>query len=149
MKTTKLPRVSPTKSEGICRHSEQIALSTELLGANACGIGRDKPQDGYNNATTGFHCSEEDVASVASSDYQSNKGYLKQPHPDTKYLSQLYSFPPAQDFSYYIDQDWLFSKDRDERKTAAFEAAESGQVWSDAQLIYTADVIALPYVVPL
>uniref|UniRef100_K3YNG8 Uncharacterized protein n=1 Tax=Setaria italica TaxID=4555 RepID=K3YNG8_SETIT len=116
----------------------------ELLGTNACEIGRDKPQDVYNNGTTGSHCSAEDIASVSSSGYMSNKGYLKQPHPDTKYLSQLYSLPPAQDFSYYIDQDWLFSQDRDERKTAAFEAAESDQVWSDAQLIDTADVIALP-----
>lgn len=144
--TTKLPRVSPTKKEEICRDSQQIApySSTELLGTNACEIGRDKAQDVYNNGTTGSHCSAEDIASVSSSGYMSNKGYLKQPHPDTKYLSQLYSLPPAQDFSYYIDQDWLFSQDRDERKTAAFEAAESDQVWSDAQLIDTADVIALP-----
>ncbi|CAO2192208.1 unnamed protein product [Urochloa humidicola] len=151
MRMTKLLRVSPTKAEEICRHSQQITRysPTELLGTNTCEIAWRNPQDGYNNVITGSNYSEEDVASVSSSDYKRNKCYLKQTHPDTEYLSQLYSIPQAQDFSYYIDQDWLFSQDREERKTAAFEAAESDQVWSDAQLIDTADVIALPYVVPL
>ncbi|CAM0144449.1 unnamed protein product [Urochloa decumbens] len=151
MRITKLPRVSPTKDEEICRHSQRITSygSTELLDTNTREIDWHKPQGGYNNASTGSHYSEDDVSSVSSSGYKKNKGHLKQPHPDTKYLSQLYSIPPAQDFSGYIDQDWLFSQDGDGWKTAAFEAAESDQIWSDAQLIDTADVIALPYVVPL
>ncbi|RLN04184.1 hypothetical protein C2845_PM13G23330 [Panicum miliaceum] len=151
MMMTKMPRVSPTKDEEICRHSQRITpySSTELLDTNTHEIGWRKSQDGYNSAITGSRCSEEGVASVSSSGYRSNRGYLEQPHPDTKYLSQLYSIPPAQDFSDFIDQDWLFSQDCEERKTAAFEAAESDQVWSDAQLIDSADVIALPYVVPL
>ncbi|OEL34171.1 hypothetical protein BAE44_0004810 [Dichanthelium oligosanthes] len=151
MRTTKLPRVSPTKDEEICWPSQRITpySSTELLDTNTHEIDRHMPQDGYKNAITSSHCSEEDIASVSSSGYKSNKGYLKQPHPDTKYLSQLYSIPSAPEFLDYINQDWLFSQDCDERKTVAFEAAESDQVWSDAQLIDTADVIALPYVVPL
>lgn len=89
------------------------------------------------------------MPSVSSSGYESNKGYLKQPHPDNKYLSQLHCLPSTQDFSEYIDQDWLFNVDHVRRKTVTLEAAESRQVWSDAQLIDTADVIAMPYVVPL
>ncbi|PUZ52333.1 hypothetical protein GQ55_6G261800 [Panicum hallii var. hallii] len=151
MKMTKISRVAPTKDEEISRHSQRITpySSTELLDTNTREIGRHKPQDGYNSTIIGSRCSEEDIASVSSSCYRSNKGYLEQAHPDTKYLSQSYSIPPAQDFSDFIDQDWLLSQDCGERKTAAFGAAESDQVWSDAQIIDTADVIALPYVVPL
>ena len=148
---TKMLKVSPTKDEEICRHSQRITpcSSTELLDTNTHQIGWRKSQDGYNSAITASRCSEEDIASVSSSGYRSNKGYREQPHPDTKYLSQLYSTPPAQDFSGFIDQDWLFSQDCEGRKTAAFDAAESDQVWSDAHITYTAGVIALPYVVPL
>ncbi|CAO2179774.1 unnamed protein product [Urochloa humidicola] len=150
MRMTKLLR-APTKDEEICRHSQQITpySSTELFDTNTRETGCCNPKDGYNNVITGSNYSEEDVASVSYSGYKRNKGYLKQTHPDTEYLNQLYSIPPAQDFSYHIDQDWLFSQDREGLKTAAFEAAESDQVWSDAQLIDTADVLALPYVVPL
>jgi len=149
MTMAKMPRVSPTKDEEICQHSQRIT-PTELLDTNTHEIGWHKSQDGYyNSSITGSCCSKEDVASVPSSGYRSNKGYREQPHPDIKYLRQLYSIPPAQDFSDFIDQDWLFSQDCEELKAAAFQAAESDQVWSDAQLIDTADVIALPYVVPL
>uniref|UniRef100_A0A0A9G3Q4 Uncharacterized protein n=1 Tax=Arundo donax TaxID=35708 RepID=A0A0A9G3Q4_ARUDO len=58
-------------------------------------------------------------------------------------------FIPAVDFPEYIDQDWLFPEDHVERKRAKSVAAELRQVWSDAQLINTADVVAFPYVVPL
>ncbi|KAG2580138.1 hypothetical protein PVAP13_6NG319000 [Panicum virgatum] len=151
MTMTKMPKASPTKDEEIYRHSQRITpySSTELPGTNTREIAWPKSQDGYNSAITGSRCSEGDISSVSSSGQRSNKGYREQPHPDTKYLNQLYSIPPAQDFSDFIDQDWLFSQDGEERKTAAFEAAESDQVWSDAQIIDTAGVIALPYVVPL
>ena len=148
MTMAKMPRVSPTKDEEICQRSQRIT-PTELLDTNTHQIGWRESQDGYNSAITASRCSEEDIASVSSSGYRSNKGYREQPHPDIKYLRQLYSIPPAQDFSDFIDQDWLFSQDCEVLKAAAFQAAESDQVWSDAQLIDTADVIALPYVVPL
>ncbi|CAO2207359.1 unnamed protein product [Urochloa humidicola] len=135
MRMTKLPRVSPTKDEEIYRHSQQITpySSTELFDTNTRETGWCNPQDGYNNVITGTNYSEEDVASVSSSGYKRNKGHLKQTHPDTEYLSQLYTIPPEQDFSYYIDQDWLFSQDREGWKTAAFEAAESDQSPSDTR----------------
>lgn len=106
-------------------------------------------QDNYTNGITGSHHLEKHMPSVSSSVHESSTGYLRQPHPDTKYLSQVYSIPSTQYFSEYIDQGWLFSKDNIERKTAKIDAAGSRQVWSDAQLIDTADVVALPYVVPL
>ncbi|XP_062191529.1 uncharacterized protein LOC133895316 isoform X2 [Phragmites australis] len=153
MRTAKLPRMSPTNltcmDEEILQRSQGITTysATELVGTNTCNIDQHKPQGSYN--ITGPHYSEEHIASVSPSGYESNKGYLKQPHPDTKYLSQVHSIPSTEDFPEYIDQDWLFPEDHVEWKTAKSEAAESCQVWSDAQLIDTAGVVALPYVVPL
>ncbi|WVZ92047.1 hypothetical protein U9M48_038144 [Paspalum notatum var. saurae] len=155
MRTSKLPRMSPTNltcaDEKMSQHPQETAhySSTELVGANNCDIGLHEHQERYNNGITDSRYSEEHAPSVSSSCYESNAGYPKQTHPDTKYLSQVHSIPSTPDFSEYIDQGWLFSEDNVERKTERFEAAESCQVWSDAQLIGTADVIALPYVVPL
>uniref|UniRef100_A0A804LTW2 Uncharacterized protein n=1 Tax=Zea mays TaxID=4577 RepID=A0A804LTW2_MAIZE len=92
---------------------------------------------------------EEQTPSVPSSGYEGNRSYLKQPHPDTKYLSRVHRVPSTHDLSEYIDQSWLFPADHGRRKTARLEDAEPRQVWSDAQLIDAADVVAMPYVVPL
>jgi hypothetical protein len=152
-KTTKLPRMSPiTCVNGkTSSHFQRIApySSMELVAANAQEVDRHKPQDGHSNGTTGSHYLEQQKVSVSSSVCNSDEGYLKPPHPDTKYLSQVQSIPPRGDVSECINQDWLFSEDRVEREAASFEAAESHQVWSDAQLIDTANVVALPYVIPL
>jgi hypothetical protein len=131
-------------AQWITRHS-----STKLIGLNTCDIGQHECQHSYNNGVTGSRYSEEQMPSVSSSGYESSKAYLKQPHPDINYLSQVHCIPSTQDFSEYIDQDWLFSVDHVWQKTVTFKTAESRQVWSDAQLIDTADVIAMPYVVPL
>uniref|UniRef100_A0A0A9HUX0 Uncharacterized protein n=1 Tax=Arundo donax TaxID=35708 RepID=A0A0A9HUX0_ARUDO len=154
--TSKLPRMSPTNLACANGEISQYSLGiapysfTELVGTHTCEVDWLKPQDSrYNNGVTGCHYSEERVASVSTSGYDSNKGYLKPLHPDTKYQSQVHSIGAVDDFPEYIDQDWLFPEDPVERKTPSFEAAESHQVWSDAQTIGTVDIIALPYVVPL
>ncbi|XP_066352009.1 uncharacterized protein [Miscanthus floridulus] len=155
MRTSKLPMTSLSSltcvDEKISQHPQWIThqSSTELAGVNTCDLGQHECRHSYNNGITGSRYSEEQMPSVSSSGYESNKGYLKQPHPDTKYLSQVHCIPSTQDFSEYIDQDWLFSVDHVRWKTVTLEAVESRQVWSDAQLIDTADVIAMPYVVPL
>ncbi|KAK3123922.1 hypothetical protein QOZ80_8AG0638030 [Eleusine coracana subsp. coracana] len=155
MKTTKLPRMSPTNITRVngktSPHTQEIApySSTELVGANTQEVDWHKPQGGYSNGITGSRYLEQQKVSVSSSVYDTNEGYLKPPHPDTKYLSQVESVPPREDISECIDQDWLFPEDHVERKTATFEAAESHQVWSGVQLVDTAGVVALPYVVPL
>ncbi|KAG0524416.1 hypothetical protein BDA96_07G209300 [Sorghum bicolor] len=114
---------------------------------NSSSHGQHECQHSYNNGITGSRYLEEQMPSISSSGYESNKGYLKQPHPDTKYLSQVHCIPSTLDFSEYIDQDWLFSVGH-VKQTETLEAIESHQVWTDAQLIDTADVSAMPYVVP-
>ncbi|XP_061373006.1 uncharacterized protein LOC133315404 [Gastrolobium bilobum] len=76
----------------------------------------------------------------------------KLPHPDTKYLSQVYSVPKVEEWSGFDDQDWLFGKSSilQERKPVveSSEVGETLQVWSEGLHIETADVFALPYVIP-
>ncbi|XP_052207034.1 uncharacterized protein LOC127811324 [Diospyros lotus] len=75
----------------------------------------------------------------------------KPPHPDTKYLGQVLSVPKMEDWSELDDQEWLYSsKDHLEGKADVRSAGitETPRVWSDAMWIESADVCALPYVIP-
>ncbi|OIW17995.1 hypothetical protein TanjilG_31368 [Lupinus angustifolius] len=75
----------------------------------------------------------------------------KPPHPDTKYLSQVYSVPKMEVWSNIDDQEWLFSNSSSQEKKPAVKSSEvwdTRQVWAETLHIETADVYALPYVVP-
>lgn len=74
----------------------------------------------------------------------------KQPHPDTKYLSHIYSVPKVE-WSDLDDQEWLFdSSISQERKPVekSSEAEETPQVWAKAVHLEPEDIFALPYVIP-
>ncbi|CAM0911910.1 unnamed protein product [Alopecurus aequalis] len=155
MRMTKMPRTSPVNHLRVNRetlkHFEGTAPSSKLpVDTNPCVV--DMLQDNkecYNNGIAGPNYPEEHKSSVSSSSYVSSQLSLTPPHPDTKYMSQVYSIPAVDDCSGYIDQDWLFPGDRTHQKSRALEAAEPPQVWSEAQPIETADVVAMPYVVQL
>ncbi|KAL6644489.1 hypothetical protein ACP70R_016097 [Stipagrostis hirtigluma subsp. patula] len=153
--TNKLPRISPTNltcANGEISHHAQGTIpysSMELVGADISEVDRHGHQNGKEGYNTGSHYLEESKILVSSPSYDINKGGLKPPHPDTKYLSQVYSIPSGDVFSKCIDQGWLFSGDHVEQKKGVSEAAESPQVWAEAQLIGSAEVVALPYIVPL
>lgn len=73
------------------------------------------------------------------------------PHPDIKYLSQILSVPKIEECPDFDDQDWLFShKNLQLKKMKAVSPEIDGtmQVWAEALPIKSADVFALPYVVP-
>ena len=76
----------------------------------------------------------------------------KPPHPDSKYLSQVYSVPKVEEWSGYDDQDWLLfgSGCPPERKHVVESSKVGGtpQVWAEALHIEQLDVCALPYVIP-
>lgn len=79
------------------------------------------------------------------------KASVRPPHPDSKYLSQIHSVPKMEEWSDYDDQDWLFSSDASRPKRPKVEASvveEIPLVWAEAQQIGSADICALPYVVP-
>lgn len=73
------------------------------------------------------------------------------PHPDTKYLSKVLSVPRMDEWSGFDDQEWLFDS-----KGSLLKKSEMGSVrvnpeqhvWAEALQMESADVYALPYVIP-
>uniref|UniRef100_A0A0V0HLM3 Putative ovule protein n=2 Tax=Solanum chacoense TaxID=4108 RepID=A0A0V0HLM3_SOLCH len=72
------------------------------------------------------------------------------PHPDSKYLNQILSVPKMDEWSGFYDQEWLLgSKSTLVRKPdVCLDEVKDHQVWSEALQIDSADVFALPYVIP-
>ncbi|XP_047070089.1 glutamic acid-rich protein-like [Lolium rigidum] len=153
MRMTKLPRTSANHlrvNGKALKHSQGTAPCSSTLSAGTTPCEADMLQDikeCYNDGIAGSRYLEKHKSLVSSASYDSSEVYLTPPHPDTKYLSQVYSIPAADDCSEYIDQDWLFSGDLVHRKST--EAAEPLQVWAEAQPMDSADVVAMPYIVPL
>ncbi|KAA8548373.1 hypothetical protein F0562_000057 [Nyssa sinensis] len=76
---------------------------------------------------------------------------MKQLHPDSKYLSQVLSVPKMDEWSDFDDQEWLFScNDPPSKKLEVSSVGinEAPLVWAEALQIDSADVCALPYVIP-
>ncbi|OIW00577.1 hypothetical protein TanjilG_14803 [Lupinus angustifolius] len=82
---------------------------------------------------------------------QLTEASAKPPHPDTKYLSQVYSVPKMDVWSEFDDQEWLLGSSGSQERKPVVKSSEVGdtrQVWADTLHIETADIYALPYVVP-
>ncbi|XWS22339.1 hypothetical protein CRYUN_Cryun29cG0025300 [Craigia yunnanensis] len=76
---------------------------------------------------------------------------MKPPHPDSKYLSQVLSVPKMKEWSDFDDQEWLFHSNESQSKKPKVgfsETDEAPQLWAEALRIESADVCALPYVIP-
>lgn len=76
---------------------------------------------------------------------------VKPPHPDTKYLSQVLLVPKMEDCSNFDEQEWLFHSSDSHSQTPKLGYSgnyEMPQVWAEAMRIESADVCALPYVIP-
>ncbi|CAN0897970.1 hypothetical protein LINGRAHAP2_LOCUS19432 [Linum grandiflorum] len=78
------------------------------------------------------------------------KETVKSPHPDTKYLGQILSVPEQVESPGFCDLDWLFSGIQPSKKPRRDSPVVDGtkEVWSEALRIESADISALPYVVP-
>lgn len=72
----------------------------------------------------------------------------KPPHPDMKYLSQILTVPEVELSRSDDDQEWLFGQPDSETKRPRLASPETRQVWSEAAHLKSADVTALPYVIP-
>lgn len=82
---------------------------------------------------------------------ENGEASAKPPHPDTKYLSQILSVPKMEEWSDFNDQEWLFSSNHlQSKKPNKVSSAVDGtrQVWAEAMWIESADIAALPYVIP-
>ncbi|XP_059632130.1 uncharacterized protein LOC132274812 [Cornus florida] len=78
------------------------------------------------------------------------KASKKPPHPDSMYLSQVLSVPKMEEWFDFDDQEWLFNSNSHSSnpKVGSVGTNETPQVWAKAQHIESADVCALPYVIP-
>ncbi|KAK9733962.1 hypothetical protein RND81_04G104000 [Saponaria officinalis] len=72
------------------------------------------------------------------------------PHPDTKYLSQILSVPKLEELPELDDSDWLLESKTVSSKEHGEGYGDDGdeQVWAKAVHIESADIHALPYVIP-
>ncbi|KAL0905221.1 hypothetical protein M5K25_027410 [Dendrobium thyrsiflorum] len=77
---------------------------------------------------------------------------LKSPHPDSKYLEQIYTVPKMEPLLENDDVEWLFNRSESSQQKPKSQQAVSEesipQVWAKALRIESADLLALPYVVP-
>ncbi|CAL4920101.1 unnamed protein product [Urochloa decumbens] len=85
--------------------------------------------------------------------YENGAPSRKSPHPDCKYLSQIYSIPEAPQMTEWPEhagEDWLFDQGSTQSRKSNSEPEADGApiVWAQALKIDPADVIALPYVIP-
>lgn len=79
------------------------------------------------------------------------KPSVRPPHPDTRYLGLIYSVPKMVEPPDYDDQEWLCSTNAsqpDKPKVDPSGIEETPKVWAEARQIASADIFALPYVIP-
>lgn len=79
----------------------------------------------------------------------------KRPHSDLKYLDQILNVPKREELHEVDDdqQEWLFGQSglkllKKQGADSATSLVETPQVWNQALRIESADIVALPYVVP-
>ncbi|KAL8128647.1 hypothetical protein V2J09_017802 [Rumex salicifolius] len=90
--------------------------------------------------------------STAPADRNSRAVKKLLPHPDTKYLTRVLSVPQMEEWSGFDEQEWLFRSSHSQLNKPKEEIARVDgtiqQVWAEAVRIESADVYALPYVIP-
>lgn len=88
--------------------------------------------------------------SVSIEASENGEASTRPPHPDSKYLNQILSIPKVGEWSDFDDQEWLFGSDSlgSKPKAAVCNSSEIPQVWAEALQLESADVCALPYVIP-
>ncbi|EFH38626.1 hypothetical protein ARALYDRAFT_333364 [Arabidopsis lyrata subsp. lyrata] len=83
---------------------------------------------------------------------ENGEASAKPPHPDLKYLNQILNVPTRELLlEVDDDQEWLLGQSGIKLKKARTDPPDSGeslQVWNQAFRIESADIAALPYVVP-
>ncbi|KAJ6815679.1 TRAF3-interacting protein 1-like [Iris pallida] len=155
----KLPRTSPSSSRttldnGKILESSHIPLpcSIKLDAIDKTIAELSDNKESVLNGKAGGHTSS--VASrppvvIASGESSkvSSKTLSRPPHPDTKFLSTVYSVPKMDELHEFDDQEWLFSS-TNQKPSTKLEDEVLPQVWANGLQIESADVFALPYVIP-
>ncbi|KAI3881998.1 hypothetical protein MKX03_014567 [Papaver bracteatum] len=146
--------VHPTVENGRKLEPSQIAIqgAPEIKQGPGHNLKVDNKEHKVNGLTEAQPTSINSTKSSLVSTHASENGVAstKPPHPDAKYLSQILSIPKMEEWSDFDDQDWLFGENTQLKKPrdGSFGVEERPQVWAEAVRIESADVCALPYVIP-
>ncbi|XP_054805803.1 uncharacterized protein LOC129308601 [Prosopis cineraria] len=90
------------------------------------------------------------ISATVPTDPVIEETYVKPPHPDSKYLTHVYSVPKMDERPDLDDQEWLFGSHSLQEKKPMAESSNVGgtmQVWAEA-LHIEPGVYAFPYVIP-
>ncbi|GKV28656.1 hypothetical protein SLEP1_g37678 [Rubroshorea leprosula] len=155
MKSNKLLKSTsshPLKDNGTILQSCQVSLTPDGQGA-ATNIKVDSKERKVNGVIEAQMISVSSTKSLLAGAQlvQADKVSTKPPHPDSKFLSQVLSVPKMEEWPDFDAQEWLFENNGSQSKKPNMGTSEidkTPQVWADSLWIESADVHALPYVLP-
>lgn len=151
MRPTKLPRPALPSNRVENGTASHVAAPLSFVKPEAINIEKAERLHKEEKINGNQQAQRASVDPVAA--YENGTPSRKSPHPDCKYLSQIYSIPEApqmMELSGQEGEDWLLGQGstKSRKPRSEPEADGSPQVWAQALKIDPADVIALPYVVP-
>ena len=147
----KLPR--PTISHTVLENGRKLEAIHERQGtASKCGVDiKERRINGLRGPERPGVFSTRPTSSSLQVNEKSEPS-VKPPHPDSKYLSQILCVPKMVERSGNDDQEWLFNSNCLESKNPKVESSSGSEgtheVWAEALQIESADMLALPYVIP-
>lgn len=147
LRPNKLPR--PIENGRMIESCYLPAPSPSKLGGTNINIEEHRALDKSEHTINGTLSL--DLKSSVPADMSRHDGVsLKAPHPDSKYLETVYGVPKSEDRLEFDNQDWLFGSNISHLKPKADAMVDEmvPQVWSEGRKIESADVFALPYVIP-
>lgn len=153
----KLPRSAPSSHQHV-ENGRTLRSCHVATGYSSIKLGTAKHID-VERVSENKECKINDIEGPPSMDdlrplvalesSLNGKASVKPPHPDTKFLSHIYSIPKMEEWSEYDDQYWLLGSDpRCPKPRARFEAEETSHVWAEGLQIESSDVFALPFIIP-
>ncbi|WCJ37954.1 hypothetical protein M5689_019042 [Euphorbia peplus] len=158
----KLPRNPPSSQHVVQngRKLEPCQTSVELK-SELAGLARNNHNVSIKEQKSNGSIQSSDQSDISSSKFsnpgipakQKVENFSKPPHPDMKYLGQILCIPKMEEWSDTDDQEWLFSGIESQSKKGTTSTSSSWnegiqQVWAEAFRIESADISALPYVIP-
>jgi hypothetical protein len=154
MQPTKLPR--PALSNNLVENGTTSHVAAPLSSVNPDAMNIEKAERRHNEEKiNGNQEVQQSLADSGPRDHVNaceNGTPRRPPHPDCKYLSQIYNIPEAPQMTEWPEhdgEDLLFNQGIQSRKPNSEPEADGAfQVWAQALKIDPADVIALPYVIP-
>ncbi|XP_022761859.1 ankyrin repeat domain-containing protein 11-like [Durio zibethinus] len=156
IKPNKLPRISsshPLTDNGrtleTCQAPNPLTSDSQGAGNSHKVNNKDRKVNGIIEAKL-LSVSPTKHLSASPQATQIDEVSIKPPHPDLKFLSQVLSVPKMEEWSDFDDQSWLFHSNESQSKKlkVGFSEIDESQVWAEALRIQSADVCALPYVIP-